>query len=124
MTTAASGRFTRNTSRQDQTSTSHPPTSGPIAPAIPPNPDHAPIARGRSSRVNDAEMIARLPGVSSAPPMPWSARAATSVATFGARPQSADAIANQAVPMMNTRRRPNRSPSEPPSRINDASVSE
>ena len=56
--------------------------------------------------------------------MPWSARAATSVATFGARPQSADAIANQAVPMMNTRRRPNRSPSEPPSRINDASVSE
>ena len=36
---------------------------------MPPSPDHAPIATARSSLWNDAAMIARLPGVSSAPPI-------------------------------------------------------
>jgi hypothetical protein len=41
---------------------------------------------------------------------------------FGASPHSSDAVANHTTPMMNTRRRPNRSPSEPPSRISAASA--
>jgi hypothetical protein len=68
-------------------------------------------------------MIARLPGVSSAPPTPCSIRAPTSTGRFGARPHSSDAEANQATPTMKTRRRPYRSPSAPPSRIRLASVS-
>ena len=38
-------------------------------------------------------------------------------------PHSADASANQTTPTRKTRRRPKRSPSEPPSRINAARVS-
>ncbi len=51
-------------------------------------------------------MMARLPGVSSAPPMPCSARAAISTSTVGASAHSAEASANQATPIRNTRRRP------------------
>ena len=42
---------------------------------------------------------------------------------FGAAPHSSDAAAKQTVPITNTRRRPNRSPSAPPNRISDASAS-
>ena len=97
--------------------------NGPAAPAMPPSPDHAPMARARSSGRNELCRIARLPGVSSAPPMPCKARAATSVSMLGAIPHSSDATANQVTPMTKTRRRPNRSPRDPPSRINEASVS-
>jgi hypothetical protein len=122
-TKAANGRFTRNTSRQVHASTSQPPRKGPAAPAIPASPDHAPIARDRSAGANDAEMIARLPGVSSAPPMPCNSRAPISVSMFGASPHSAEASANQIVPITKMRRRPNRSDSEPPSRMKLARVS-
>ena len=74
-TTAASGRLIRKTARQVH-STSHPPKNGPTAPATPPNPDQAPTAAARSGPWNDAEISARLPGVSSAPPTPCNARAA------------------------------------------------
>ena len=67
--------------------------------------------------------IARLPGVSSAAPTPCSTRAPTSTSMFGAAPQSRDATANQTVPITKTLRRPKRSPSAPPRRINDASAS-
>ncbi len=68
-------------------------------------------------------MIASEPGVSSAPPMPWRARAATSTPAFGASPHSSEATANHTTPTTKTLRRPYRSPSEPPSRISPASVS-
>ncbi len=112
----------RNTQRHEATSTSHPPSSGPIAVATPPRPDQAPMARARSSVANDACRIARLPGVSSAAPTPCTARAAMRVSTFGAIPHSSEASANQATPTTKTRRRPNRSPSVPLIRMNDARV--
>ena len=68
-------------------------------------------------------MIASEPGVSSAPPMPCSARAAMSTPMSGASPHSAEASANQITPMRKIRRRPSRSPSAPPSRISPARVS-
>ena len=89
---------------------------------MPPNPDQAPIARERSSVANDACRIARLPGVSSAPPMPCTARAAINTSMFGAAAQASDAIANQATPSSKIRRRPMRSPSVPPSSRNAARV--
>ena len=94
-----------------------------MAPAMPPSPDQAPIAAARSGPWNDAEISARLPGVSSAPPTPCSALAATSVPMSGARPQASEARANHTTPMTNTRRLPKWSPSEPPSRISAARVS-
>ena len=69
-------------------------------------------------------MMARLPGVNSAPPTPWTTRATTSSPALGAKPQAAEATANQAMPMEKMRRRPKRSPSEPPRSRKAASVSE
>ncbi len=122
-TTAASGRLMRKIRRQVDTSTIQPPRNGPTAPATPPSPDHAPIAFIRSPGANDACRIASAPGVSSAPPTPWIARAATRVLTFGARPHSSEPSANHATPTTKIRRRPNRSPREPPSRMKAARVS-
>ncbi len=68
-------------------------------------------------------MMASDPGVSSAPPTPSSTRAPMSTPMLGANPHTAEASANQTTPIMNTRRRPSRSPSEPPSRISPASES-
>ena len=75
MTSAATGTLMRNAHRQPGPSTSQPPTNGPIAPATPPSPDHAPTAAARSSLRKLACRIARLPGVSSAAPTPCSTRA-------------------------------------------------
>ena len=96
----------RKTHRQEATWISQPPTNGPTAVATPPSPDHAPIARARSCGANVAWIIARLPGVSSAPPTPCRARAAMSSGAVGASPQSSEATANHTTPMTNTRRRP------------------
>jgi hypothetical protein len=69
-----------------------------------------------------ASMTARLAGVISAPPTPCRARAAMSQPMPGAAAHSTDATVNQANPARNTRRRPQRSLSEPASRISEASV--
>jgi hypothetical protein len=122
-TSAASGRLMRNTHRHPGPSMSQPPTNGPAAEATPASPDQAPTARARSSGANDAWMSAKDPGVSSAPPMPCRMRAATSQPIVGASAHSSEAAANHTTPIRNTRRRPYRSPSAPPSRISPASES-
>ena len=64
------------------------------------------MARARSSERNEVCRMARLPGASSAPPIPCTARAAMRNPDVGAMPQRADATANQATPMEKTRLRP------------------
>jgi hypothetical protein len=96
----------KNTRRHDTALISQPPRNGPAAVAMPPSPDHAPMAAERWSLAKEACKMARLPGVSSAPPTPCRARAAISTGAFGARPHSSDATANHTVPSMNIRRRP------------------
>ncbi len=113
----------RKIQRQPGPSTSHPPRNGPNAVATPPSPDHRPTAFARWSGSNDDWISASEPGVSSAPPTPWSARAAISSGAEGARPHSTDATVNHTTPHTKTRRRPKRSPSPPPSRISPARVS-
>ncbi len=121
--TTASGTLTRKIQRQLAYSTSAPPTNGPTAEAIPPRPDQAPIARPRSSTTKAPWIMARLPGMSSAPPTPWTTRAAISSWGPGASPQRTEASAKTTVPTTKIRRRPKRSPSEPPSRIREESES-
>ena len=108
--------------RQSPICTSQPPTKGPTAEATPVRPDHAPIARARSSSRKLACKIARLPGVSMAPPTPCTMRPATNSPSVGANVHSAEARANTATPTMNRRTRPYRSDNEPLSRIKDESV--
>ena len=109
--------------RQEIAPISQPPSSGPSAPATPPRPDQAPIARARSAGRKLASMIARLPGVRSAPPIPWTSRAKISSSTVGATAQSSEARVKSTTPTWKTSRRPSRSPRLPPSRISEASVS-
>ena len=95
---AASGTLRKKMARHETASTSHPPTNGPTTTLTPLSPDHSPTARARSSATKHAEMIARLPGTSRAPPIPCSARAAISTSVFGAAPQMTDAAVNESKP--------------------------
>ena len=79
-----SGRLMTNTSRHETESMSQPPRKGPNAVAMPPRPDHAPIARPRSPGRNDADTMARLLGTTSAAATPWRQRAAISEPMSGA----------------------------------------
>jgi hypothetical protein len=109
--------------RQLATSISQPPTSGPMTNAIPPHAVHEPIAPPRSSGGKAAMMMASALGVSSAPKTPWSARAAMSTSIVGAIAQTMLTTPKPTTPIVKTRRSPKRSPSEPPMRISDPSVS-
>ena len=113
----------RKIHRHDAASTSQPPRNGPTAEATPLRPDQAPMARARSCGRKLASRMARLPGVSSAPPTPCTMRAATSRGALGATAHSSEAAANTTMPSWKMRLRPNRSPSDPPSRISDDTVS-
>ncbi len=72
------------------------------------------MALPRSCPANDALMMARLPGTSSAPPAPCTARATISSWMLDARPHHSEAAVNSTTPMENTRLRPKRSPAAPP----------
>ena len=85
-TSAASGRLRKKIHRQETSSTSHAPRSGPSPAAIELNPAQVPIARPRFSTLKFALMSARLPGTSKAAPMPWTPRARMSWVTSGANP--------------------------------------
>ena len=123
ITAAAIGTLIRKINRHDTAVIRKPPTNGPSAVATPPSPDQAPMTRPRSPGANDASRIARLPGVSSAPPTPCSPRAAISSPMLGAIAQISDATANHATPMTKIFLRPKRSDSAPASRMRPARVS-
>ena len=116
-TNTASGRLMRKIHRHEAASTSQPPRKGPMADATPLSPDHAPMARDRSSGRKLASRMARLAGVSSAPPTPCTSRAKTRNTTVGATAHSSEPTANTTMPSWKMRLRPNRSPSDPPRRI-------
>ena len=109
--------------RQDALSTSWPPISGPRTVPIPPHAVQAPTARPRSSGGKLATITASAEGVSSAPNTPWRARATTSSSTVGAIAQKTDVTPKPVTPSANTRRAPNRSPSEPATSSSELSVS-
>src|SRR5205823_6686752 len=69
-TTAASGTWRKKTQRQEAYCTNTPPSTGPTNEVIAVKPDQVPIARPRCSLLNEALIIARLPGTSKAPPIP------------------------------------------------------
>ena len=114
------GTLIQNTADQSAFSTSSPPSSGPIASPSPEIPAHTPIAAGSRFGGNVATRIESDSGFISAAPVPWIARAATSIPELVDSAHAADEAVKIARPMMNTRRRPNRSPSLPPSRISAA----
>ncbi len=119
---STTGTLTAKIHRHEAVSTSCPPMSGPSTVPIPLHAVQAPIARPRSSGGKVAAITASAAGVSSAPQTPWSARDSTSSSIVGATAQKTDVTPNPITPNSNTRRAPNRSPSDPPTRISEASV--
>ena len=120
---AARGMLIRKISRQEPIGSSSPPTSGPSTPAIAPHAVQLPIAPPRSDSGNVFTITASELGTSSAPAMPCTIRATTSTPIDGAIAHASDATPKPATPIANTRRSPYRSPSEPPTRISEPSVS-
>ncbi len=96
----------RKIARQPTVSTSQPPITGPSAPVIAPAAAQVPIARPRSSPENPAPRMARLDGISSAAPTPWTARPASNSPRLGASAQASEARLNSISPAANTCFRP------------------
>ena len=100
-----------------------PPASGPSAAPRPPIPPQAPSTVPRRPGGVTAASIVRVSGVKIAPPTPCTARAATSAPIVGANAAAADPAVKTATPIVNIRRRPNRSPSAPPVSSSTAKLS-
>ena len=112
-----------NSHRQDPIASSSPPASGPSTPAIAPQAVQLPIAAPRSDSGNVFTITASELGTSSAPATPWTARAATSVPIVGATAHAREAAPKPDTPNAKIRRSPYTSPSDPPTNINELSVS-
>src|SRR5262245_2932147 len=117
------GTLTQKIARQETASTSAPPPAGPITVAIPVQAVQVPTALPRSAPSKVAAMIAREPGTSSAPVSPCSARAPIRKALEGASAQRIEVTPKPTSPSSNIRRRPNWSPSAPPTRISETVAS-
>ena len=121
---ATSGRLIRKSQRHDATARSSPPASGPSTSAIAPSAVQVPIAAPRSRLVEGRDdhrqrarrraALRRRPGARA----PRSARRST-----GRRRTAARRRRSRATPSAKTLRSPKRSPSEPPIRISEPSVS-
>ncbi len=120
---AISGRLTQKIERQEVRPTSAPPPAGPITVAIPVQAVQVPTALPRAAPSKVAATIASDPGTSSAPAIPCRARAPTRNSTVGATAQSAEVAPKAIRPKTNIRRRPNWSPSEPPTSSRETRVS-
>ncbi len=100
-----------------------PPTSGPMATAVPPMAPQMPRAALRREGGTAALSKVRESGMIIAPPAPWSARAAMRIPMPGASAAAADEAVNSAIPATKMRRRPNRSPKVAAERSSTAKVS-
>ena len=121
--TIAIGTLMRKITRQLEMPMSQPPRSGPITNEIPLHAVQVPIAAPRSAPENVDVIIASDAGVSSAPATPWIPRKTMSDVESGATAHSTEATPKLATPSMNTRNSPKMSPSEPPTRMSEPSVS-
>ena len=105
--------LTKKIQRQPTYVVNAPPTSGPIATAIPTVAPQIPNAVPRSRPWNSWEMSASEPANIAAPPIPCAPRATISQVGDCAAPHRAEARVKSAIPERKTRLRPSRSPSEP-----------
>ena len=103
----------RNAHLQPYELTIREPTAGPVAtPSAVRDPHFATVVIRAESGVT-ANSSPNDAGVSNAPPTPWMTRARITTEKFGAAPTRIDESANTASPIINTRRRPNRSAKRP-----------
>jgi hypothetical protein len=117
------GRLSRKITRQLEMPISQPPSSGPSTVEAPLQAVHVPIAVPRSAPPNVVVITASDAGVSNAPATPCKPRHTISTFAVGASAQSSEAIPKAVTPTLNTRTGPKMSPSDPPTRMKEPSVS-
>ena len=99
---AITGTFIRKIQRHPASTTMPPPSSGPRARNTVAPVDTTPIAQPLRSSGMSAVAFAYPSGISSAPPAPWSARAAISSSSFGAAAHATEPAPNTAAPIRNS----------------------
>ena len=114
--------MTQKTDDQPKTLRSRPPTIGPTMNPTPAIAAHVPMADGRSSSGVASTKIDNVSDDISAPPTPCTARKAISSTSTVDSAQAAEPTTNMTIPTTKHRRRPNRSPSAPPSGISAANA--
>ncbi len=118
------GTLTHRTHCQPSPSVSTPPRSTPTAPPEPATAPHTPRALLRSApSVNVIWRIDSAAGDMSAPPRPWTARAALIMPCDSEKPPTREASAKSTSPAMKISRRPRKSAMRPPSRRNPPNTS-
>jgi hypothetical protein len=117
------GTFTQKIADQSNASISRPPATGPAPKPRPAIMAQMPIAQCRRSAGNASTMIDSASGASIAAPTPCSARIAISISSLVESAQPAEKAVNHTKPSTNTRFRPYRSPSVPPTSRSDANAS-
>jgi hypothetical protein len=116
------GTLTKKIQRQPRPLVITPPSTGPIATAIPVTAPKTPNATPRSAPRNACAISASEVENMIAPPMPWKARESDSMTGLAATPHSSEPAVKTAMPIANSRRRPKRSASEPAVSSRAASV--
>ena len=115
-TIAPTGTFTKKIHSQPAYFVRMPPNRTPAAAPLPPIAPQIPSALLRSEPSSKVVMmIESVAGEMIAAPSPCMTRAAISTPIEPASPQASDAAEKRAIPIMNMRRRPRRSPVRPPS---------
>lgn len=110
--------MTQNTGRHEvpkrSAAISSPPTSWPDIVAMPMTAPSTPNAFGRRAAGISTWITAKTCGNIAAAPRPWTSRAAIRLPEPGASAQPTEDRVNSAIPVMNSRLRPKRSPSRAP----------
>ena len=114
---AAIGTLTTKIQRQSSASVSAPPSSGPTALPMPATPRISPPASPAFDSGSAANVMPRIAGHISAPPIPIPTRAPIRTPRSGDAAPSAEKAANRIEPMKKIRRRPNMSARRPPETI-------
>src|ERR1700744_3347546 len=84
--------------------------------------DEGPMALPPSFSALEDGLSDKLPGIIKAPPAPWMILQMIRPVVDGERPQEKDPAKKTTIPVIKTFFRPSRSPSDPPTRISDASI--
>jgi hypothetical protein len=115
--------LTKKIHSQPRPSVMTPPTSGPIATAPPTVAPQMPTAVARSRPSNSCAIRASEVANIAAAPVPCRPRAKLRTVGSPESPHRNEAAVNTTKPIVKTRRRPRRSPSEPKTSRNEARVS-
>src|ERR1700743_763382 len=120
--TTPRGIVIKKISRHRSASPNAPPRMGPPTVTTVVKDDQVPMALPLSFSSMEEDISDKLPGIIKAPPAPWMILQMIGAVVDGERPQAKDPAKKTRIPGIKPFFRPSRSPSDPPTRISDASI--